>query len=368
MRERLIALALVGALSLGGCTEKDVKPKPADPVGISTPVVGPKPPGEIVIPTPIPPEILWETLPPIERIRRLEEKRYPEIRGFDQTRELARAVAHFYCEQTKCNITPEQITENIIFVPAKQEFAKLMAKEIEITREKLGGGSYPTSPEDLEPALAMTSRRTREIFINRQALEETLTKTPKETSDGRDFRTAFIKSLLLHEFSHLNTKKEKFEFEPILLSEPSVPFTLWGSYIDRFDTFDLVGKQRDGRLMYVTGLSEAIAEFAAANIGIKTGGYVVMDKEAFCGARFILGINNRVGITSSEFLHYTSGERSIRELLQRWATLADPSRPDEKAAIEALLAIGLYVQGFIKEEQAVTWIERTLQISQLGRC
>ena len=59
----------------------------------------------------------WNTLPALVRIQRLQILSYPSIEKFDARKELVLASAQFYCEQTQCKIKPEEMANNVFFVP-----------------------------------------------------------------------------------------------------------------------------------------------------------------------------------------------------------------------------------------------------------
>ena len=356
MREKLIAFAIVGALSFGGCVEKDIKPKPSDPISISTPVVGPKPPE--VIPTPDSREI-WQRLPAFDRIKKLEAVDYLNIPSFDPVNELTLAVAQFYCEETKCKKSPDEIKNSVFFLPEN-----VFVQELE---RELGRNLTSSEKQKEERERVEIVTRNDRILVNRKAftlfVETAISNQPRPVDDRqkKEIEAIVMKSVLLHAFSHVNGTKRAYDFSPfsLIVNRVRVP------EIGRLDGFKFIGRQESGQSFYIKGADEAITDLVAMIIGARTGVYISPQQYSE-GAGVVDQINRRAGILPGEFVRYANGELSQERFLQKWGALKNSSNPDRKAAIMALASIGLYVDGISRYEDMLSGVHAWLGV-QLSR-
>lgn len=352
----LASAAMIGAFSVG-CSDESrqaiATPAPS-PIGRTigvdgTPVRGIK-------------EADWAKLSAFERIQRLEFKQYPTIEGFSATNELKLASAQFYCQETKCEMTPGEMANNIFFVSPFQ-FIEEAQKDVgrEYTQQEI--------ENQLNTRVEMVDKDNKS-FINIELYNKTLKLLRAQNPEIvkqlglRDFDTVVEKSLFLHICSHMNQTKEQYSFNPFSLVLPSKNGPIKVPKVDKLDGFTFVGIREDGSPAVINGAREAITERSAINIGKKAGDYLPIGRRYSDGALLIDMLNKRSGITNQEFLEYANGTRTIRELLRKWGSIKNPSNPDEKGAVRELAMVGLYVDGFLTKEQALQSVNDWLKPEQ----
>lgn len=353
-RKWIAAGAVITILTVGGACIKESKQD-------VSPVV---PPGSVrtILPaeTLTPVEEGWARLTPQERISKLEPKSYPDIPNFDSREELKLATAQFYCEETNCAKDPKEMADNIFFV-SPDRFLEEAQKDV--------GRKY--TQEEKESALNTRleiMNKHHQSFINVDSYERNIKKlmenNPEVVSqlEPRDFKTVVEKSLFLHIYAHMNQTEEIYTFDGFSMTLPSKDGPIKVPNIDKLNGFTFEGVRKDGSPVFINGAKEAITEQTAIIIGRETG-YVSFGHRLHEGALLVDMLNKRSGITDEEFLEYANGARSLDDLFSRWGAIKNPSNPDKKAAILALAAIGLYVDGIFSFEDALVSIDTWLKPS-----
>lgn len=302
----------------------------------------------------------WVRLTPQERISKLEFKSYPDIPNFDPREELKLSTAQFYCEATKCKISPEEMANNISFV-APSRFLEEAQKDV--------GRNYTQEEIEftLNTRLEMVNKDNKS-FINVDFYKRTLKELREHNPEAvrqlepRDFETVVEKSLFIHIYSHMNQTEEMYSFDRFSLVIPSKDGPIKIPSINRLNGFTFEGVREDGSPVFINGAKEAITERTSVIIGRKTS-YISFASGYNDGAILVDMLNKKSGISDEEFLEYANGTRSIDELLGRWGAIKNPSKPDKKAAILALGSIGLYVDGIFSFDSAKESIEDWLKPS-----
>lgn len=312
------------------------------------------------------PKTAWETLPAIERLKKLLSKEYPVFIGFDRQKEVTLATAQAYCEHTKCNVSFEELIRKTHYIDEKTYVEKVI-KEESIRR---------LTPEEIKEiektrkqgfALASSSG---EIYINKDALNRSVETISVKQPDiirqigNKDIRTVEEINIQVHEWTHenrSNAKEEPITFDGFSIRLPGRQSPV---NFDILDNFDLQGKDSQGVRYFITGGNEAITDFATLIlVRRKMGLYYRSNPYYGQGANLIEKLNKMADISDEEFLRHVNGELSSVDLLIKWGAFKrDPSRTDLKEGIRALTMVGLAVQGLIVFQDAERDINLRLKL------
>lgn len=301
----------------------------------------------------------WKTLSPAERIKTLENRglgkeAYRDLGNLDPYRELPLAVAEFYCSQTRCLRSPSEMAKNVFFVDSNQ-FLAVFEKDVGRTLSR-------EEAEDVKTDKLETTTVGRQIFFNLPLLNDQFlgyrTHNPALVREfegrGINLEAKVFDSILFHAYTHANSSRREFEFDPFSLS-------IKGSFIKfgKMKGFAFEGKNESGGSFFINGSDEAATELTARLIGARVSPYLISSDRYGEGMQLIADICVKASIPEEEFIRYNN-ELPIEQLLARWGALKNPTNPDKKAAILTLAAIGLYVDGFTTLEGAQNAIQEFL--------
>ena len=340
-KERIIgslSTAILIGSSLGSACDN---PKPMNPT--ETPAI---------TKTTQPAESVWNGLTPMERLRRLEIRDFPKTKDFDLDKELSLATAQFYCQVTKCNKSSEQMAASVSYLT-----------DDEIVKKTVIETNVALSEEDLnkqkKKQLAFTTRDKKAIYVNSTLLKEVIRKiytSPQELQEeelgDKDLTTVVKMSILVHEFTHMNSQPQTKDFFAFSASLPDIegPINFGQIY-----GFEILGNTQDGKIFYIEGGNEAVTERAAQLIGSKSGLYVGVADEYSNGADLVDQLNKGTDVTNEEFLKYVSGQLPSEKLIEKWG------KGDFKTGVLLLASIGLYVQGYTTVNDTQEYIEDVLE-------
>lgn len=345
MESRLGRLLSAGIIALelaaGACSpqqERQVFPTPTRPAAVA----GPQAPERAPLVASSLEE--WRTAPSLTRIQELELKRHPSFAEFDSRQELALASAEFYCEQTKCNVDPKQMAQNIFFV-TPNKFLEEAQKDVNRVFTEAERN------DQLETRLEMVNEKTGESFVNSDLLKQLVERAKQDSPDTAatlqrrnvDFETVYIKSLFFHVYAHMNQRKDTYTFSPFSMIVPTrTEGLIKVPRIGKLEGFTFVGEREDGKPFYINGAKEGITERDAQIVGNRSGSYMTLTPDYRDVAGIIAQLNRMSGITDDEFLNIAHGHQDVKNMFQKWATL-NKNRPDEKTGVLALVAAGLQI-------------------------
>lgn len=325
-KEKVAAALMVGILTLTGC-------KPGD-VGQQTPLPAKTEQASSA-------ESAWNNLSPLVRIDRLEEKNYPGVKNFDSTQALIKATSEFYCQNTPCKITPEEMEQNVVLLQTDeflQAYQKDMGRSFKDNAEKTASSLNP----ELMINMDNPDRKQRKILIQMPRIKS-LTKEIVATNGlqafgGRDPETITLKSVLRHAYSHENQSSETIDLPltPIIVGNRTI-------LINRMEGLDLLALDADTKEALVfTGTAEGMTERAAIFSSAQTDVFI-LSKTYINATTLVDELNKKAGISQSEFMDYYLGKQSIMGLLQKWGSIRDPKNSDIQAGIRIyfLVAISL---------------------------
>lgn len=326
MREKLLATALVAGLTIA-CAEKPKQIVPT-PVANATTVVpfGPQPP----------------------------ETPFLQI---DAEKDLILETAQFFCQSINCNKTPEELADNVFFVPF-EKFIQQLEKEF---------GESLTVTEKAEERMGRLEFTTDsgQVFINAQLFEDTVRglnsflspRAIDQLKNETNPRQAILETVLIHAFSHVVEAKQKYKFAPFSLRVGKIGVPK----IETLEGFEFTAQQENGRPFFLKS-NEATTELVARTIGRRNGLYIDLVENYTNGAEMIKAINKLAGIPPQDFLQYATGVRPQQELFQKWGSLRNPNNPDEKGAVMALAAIGLHIHRTTNYEGTKQLVESSLGV------
>lgn len=298
----------------------------------------------------------WELLPAREKIKTLEARgldpaKY-EIKTFNPLQELTGAVAAFYCEQTKCLKDLKEMAANVSFLDSEKFLQELEKDE--------GRVLPPQEKEDKRVNLLEKATISDQVLLNWPAIENYVRNLPIRQPEIRgqvapaDLKTVAVKSLLFHAFTHANAIEKTFEFESFSVEigpVGSINFNAMRGF--RFEV------EQNGRLGFINGVNEAFTELVARQIGLKTGIYLAPNERYARGANLLAEMTTRAGIGLTELIRYNN-ELPVEQLLRKLGRLKNPANPDQQAAVLALSAVALYVDGSFSFDGAKGFIEKFL--------
>lgn len=303
-----------------------------------------------------PTETLWSARSAAARMQALEYKKYPTIEGFDADKELAQATTELYCQATNCRFAPGRMAKSISYVDSEIMLQK--GQEVhgrEFTKEE--------AKRFKREEVALTTSQ-GEIYINKPILEDKLKKIPQVHPEiiqrlaGKDLETIIKRSLLIHEFTHMNLPYREMDIEGFSLRVPGANGPV------NFETmtgFRLEGKDLD-KAYYIQGADEAVVEYGAMAVAKKSKLiYISIAVDYAKGAAFISDLNKASDISDNEFLNYINGDLYPYQLLQRWGSLRrNENMTQLKAGTLALASIGLHAQGVGDTEDTQRYLNQIL--------
>lgn len=297
----------------------------------------------------------WSRFTPLERIQRLERKQGPKTPGFDPFKELAFAVAEFYCHETACsNKSPQAIARDVILLPTDQFVARINDESLKyagkpLTAQELGD----TRQKRLE-----TVTLDNQVLINKGLFDTVVAKTRSSPEvvrqlNGGNLETTMLKSVLFHAFSHTNQTREQLDIPPIFLRAGSTTFVY-----NKMRGFQILGATPDGKPTSINS-HEPPTELIGAILATRTGNYLAVEPAYYAAAQYMNTLNGRAKISHPEFFDYANGKRPLREFLERWSQLKKGD-PDIKTGAVLLAIIGLYLQGAYSEQEMVKQVDKIL--------
>lgn len=298
----------------------------------------------------------WEVLPAVEKIKTLEARgldpaKY-EIKVFNPRQELTGAVVAFYCEQTKCLRSPQEMAANVSVLDSEKFLQELEKDE--------GRVLPPQEREDKRVNLLEKTTISDQVLLNWPAVETYVRNLPIRQPEIRgqvapaDLKTVVVKSLLFHAFTHANAVERVFEFEPFSIEigpAGSIDFNAMRGF--RFEV------EQNGRRGFINGANEAFTELVARQIGLKTVIYLTANERYARGANLLAEMTTRAGLGPTELIRYNN-ELPLEQLLGKLGRLKNPTNPDQDAAVLALSALALYVDGLFSFDNAKGLIEKFL--------
>lgn len=325
------AALFVGIMTFSGACKEDQSPTLDHQPGISR------------ILTPDSSKVKWEKLPSIEQIKRLELKQFPDFADFSLNNALSIATAQFFCQQTKCHNSPEDMAKSVTFV-----------NEVEFLQVSEKNRGRPLTEEDkirIKNRIGVTFNH-ENIYINETHLarvvkDMSINQSGLMGNEGKDAETILKKSALIHEFTHLNMDNKRHNFEQF-----SFPFEILPPV--RFESvknFQIYGKMEKYGSFVILGSEEAIAEKAATIIGLKLGTYL-STPNYMTGVTLLGKINMHSNITDEEFLAYVNGNLPTEELFRRWG------KNNIQTGINALALIGLEIDGLINPPETTSYLQK----------
>lgn len=300
----------------------------------------------------------WVNTPPKERLRRLEFLQYPRLSVFDPQREMVKAVSEYYCQKTVCKKSPVQLQESTLITNTERVIEEI---ELENNRRLTPAEKAPIQKNTIEIfgakrglvllAQENLQKEVRAIINNNPALVGNL--------EGRDLYSVLFRGILFHGYTHADADLSEFPIQPITVPSAN-PITL-----DRIGQgFTFFGKRETGEQIFVTGGNEAIVEYIATYLSQDVGPH--LSPPAYLrGVRIIELINLAAGLPVETFMEYNSGRRTKSELFKVWGALRNRAQPDEHAATQALLTVGLLVNSPLNIQQA-PFIDKVNELLKLS--
>lgn len=280
----------------------------------------------------------WDSKSPLERIKSLQETGLKHsIHGNKEValNRLATAVSEYYCGQVNCHMSPGDLASKV-----------QLLDQVSFTREAINYGRITPEEKDLANRLLETQPPgTNTILMNTSVIDnhiaETIANNPGFDRYLRSkIDTKYYESVLFHALTHVNAGQETIDVTPITFGSERVTF-------DKIQGFKLLGKGKDGNIYTINGANEAATEVVSTYVSKGTGPQISQPRYGE-GANLIFELNRKVGITSEEFAnaYFNNG---AAEILRKWGSIKNQANPDSSAALYALAAIGLFVQGSIKD-------------------
>lgn len=278
----------------------------------------------------------WTNTTPKERIKRLEFLQYPRLSAFNPQQEMVQAVSEYYGQKTVSKKTPVQLQQSTLITNSDR-----IIEEVELENNR------KLTPAEKAPIY----ENTIEVFGAKRGLvivaQENLQKEAKaiinnnpvlvRNLEGRDVYSVLLRGVLFHGYTHAEADLSELPIQPITVPSAN-PITL-----DRIGQgYTFFGRRRTGEQIFVTGGNEAIVEYIAAYISQDTGPHLSPPVYSR-GVRIIERLNLDAGLPAETFMEYNSGRRPKSELFKTWGALKNKAKPDEHAATQALLTIGLLV-------------------------
>lgn len=289
----------------------------------------------------------WESLTPSARIKLIEERgfnRKAYEKNLDPKNELVLAVAQFYCQQTQCLRSPEEMAKNVKFLDTFQ-FVNEFEKEE-------GRPLTPAERDDARNKRAEITTQDRRVLFNvplvEQLIEGYRLYNPALVArlGEADLEAKIYGSILFHAFTHANAARRQWQFDGFSTRIGDV-----GINFDKMRGFQFEGRRENGQSFVIGGADEAMTELTARVIGERVSPYISFADRYGDGMDLIAQICRTAGISGAEFIRYNN-ELPQEQLLNKWGALKDPANPDQKGAILALASIGLYVDGILSIEDA----------------
>lgn len=307
----------------------------------------------------IAPEFLkaqWDGLSPIERLKKLLDKDNPIFEGFNHQQETITALAQAYCQQTKCNLSANEMAEAVHYVDKDTFVEKLMSED-------------PTHKFDLaelnndEMLFTGFTTMSGEIYINEEEQEryiEFVSAKPdiEKLIGDNDIRTLEIISGVAHEFTHqniVNTSEEPVSFKGFSIRLPEKQDII---NFHTLDKFVLIGENSDGTTYSFKGGSEAIVDLATLIIVRRLiGPYYISNSIYGQGVNLVDKLNSMANISDDEFLQYVSGELPPENLFIRWGAFKRSQGKSD--LLEGIIAFGM-VGSIVQEGTSFQFAEDTI--------
>lgn len=289
-------------------------------------------------------DLAWPNLQPLEKISRLESGQHSFKSEAEVLNELVAATAEFYVQQVPSRKNAEQLKASVHFVDKTT-----LIREAEQDSIARGGRGFTQAEEEYFTFGAITTVG-GEIFVDSETLKNNskdfLQRQPEiaKQLDGRNPFIVIGKSVLIHEYNHINQSEETFN-QPFRLPD--------GQIVEKVQGFEFIGKEADGiSILRVQGAREAMTDFAASIIVAKDQNVYAAINERYINGTFLLrDLNRKAEVSNVEFLEYYFGSKPLSELLTRWATIKNQNNPIVNDGLFALFTIGLYVDGHIPSPQ-----------------
>lgn len=297
---------------------------------------------KIAVPTPESPKNQWDKLPALERLKRLRTDNL-NLEGLDMQKENTRAVVEFFCQHVRCNISPEEIINHIIYVDQTSISQKTNEKGLNLTDSQIDQHKNSMS------FIAGHTSSDSEIFIviNSDAISEEANRVLKEQPHLAripNFKTYLQQNVELISLGYLNTPTDE-----LLLNEP---FHHGDYYIDRLIGFTVVAKDKKGDELKLSGVRTAMVELLAQKISAKSG-FELHNSTHQDGVELLSQLISVAGISDQEFMEYSDGRRTISEFLGRIGGLKNSESYDVQAVgANAIIEVGFVTLG-IKDKNAV---------------
>lgn len=302
----------------------------------------------------------WKKLPAVTKIQLLETRTYPS--GLDSRQELVKAVAQVYCAQVRCKRTPDEVVEGVSFLNS-ESYLEEVIKESEKLLERMLTDQEKKDAEETA-GLETTARDKKNIYINIDRIGKMIAtarqQAPEEVAklQDKDLETIVIKSILFHAISHLNESAEIFNFDPIpldLLGMEDITF-------NQLNGLGFIGVGKDGKPRYLFAAKEAFTERSAFIASKRAGYYFSFNPQYKESQKLVELLNERAKVSDTDFLAYYSGEKSMKELLQRWGAIAKTDSPheQERRGLTILMNIAFRGNNMVTQKVAIERIEKII--------
>ncbi len=300
----------------------------------------------------------WDSLSPIVRLKKLLYKDYPQFEGFDRQKEVVIATAQAYCSVTKCIVSAQDLSSSVQYLEPAEFIINLQEKF----------KSSVMTPEEarfeIETRLAVTTYDKEKILVNQKLLKEIIEYKKSEDPNliarlgYEDLETAFEISMLIHEFTHKNTIRNRNKFDGFSMKFPNKTDAV---SFDILDEFIIEGSDSTKRPFYIMGGEEAIIDLAARMISEKRMGlkYISFDSSYETGADLIEYINSIAEMPDEEYLNYVRGNLQPSKYIEKIGSFRKKGwekSTNFKKGVLTLAEIGIAVDGIFnikKTEESI---------------
>lgn len=312
-------------------------------------------PGIVRTLTPESPLTQWESLPANTRLVKLRENAYPQGEWFNKQVENTKAVIEFFCQQTKCDIAPNDIWDNHIEHVDKENIeTRLQNRGFNLTSDEIKAKRYQSAfvVQDADGGNPV-------IFINDEAIvaeaNDAIKRSPHLTDNNVDFLSYLRQSVLIHELGHLNTPNKELTLDN--------PFDYQGYKIDKIIGFSFFGKDKDGNQGNLSGQDEAMVELLALKIRVVSG-FTLINPDYRDGVQLLDQLVKSAKISDQEFIEYTNGTRPISEFLEKIGNLKKENTfKNQAVGVKALIEIGLVTKRGINIQTGKDYLNSILKVN-----
>lgn len=307
---------------------------------------------------PIDPIEAWRTIPPGDRLRRLEKKQFPQISGFPVIPEVSLAAAQLRCQITTCNRSIDDM-QQAVKVLSPDDFSKAY--------ERVHGYKLEQDPIKGELVIEFVEGKPlHTINLNTDAIRLAVSKISPQNraayqGNRIDPEISLIKQTIIHAQSHMNQTQEKLSLaQPLKVQLPYSPeyITVLG-----MDGLFLNALDPNNNPIVISGISETLTEVTTDFICAKAGAYALLDPGGY-GVDLINPLFNLAGIRTEDALAVYHGRRKQTELINWLGSIQKGPKASEKniSAQEiggkVLTIIGLTVNLVISVPTARIWLEQ----------